>query len=722
VGRVSAATFDSDLLPDVDNSRSIGDSTTKWQTVSISKLLNLGVLDDLNSDINFPSPTTGSVYYNPAKNKIRVYDGADWTDVGNQWAISGNDISYNTGNVGIGATIPGAKLEVVGDIISKGTVWTPRNSTVGGYSVVYGNGVFVVVTNGGAANKIMISSDGINWKTSSAVDNNWTSVTYGNGLFVAVASSGTGNRVMTSPDGINWTTRISAADISWTSVTYGNGLFVAVSGTGTGNNRVMTSPDGMNWTIRSAAIDDWWTSITYGNGLFAAVSMGNSASRVMTSPDGITWTIRAGVAPNAWSSITYGNGLFVAVSGSGAVLTNRVMTSYNGIAWNPYPAASSNQWQSVTYGNGLFVAVSNSGTGNRVMTSPDGMNWTSRTTPDNNWSAVAYGNGVFAAVATTNLGAGFMMSSGRQESNLVIMDNVFHSIKIVDGNQGLNKVLTSDANGLASWQTPSSSSSSTIPFTAGMDITAGQAVYIHTDGKVYSTDAADNALTATYVGFASENITGGNVGNVQIFGKVTGLAGLTVGSVYYLKNATQTAQAAYNGAGADNSNLEYFGGSENFYQSFKPTNSQISKVEIGIYNNSVDTSNITLRLTIRSGTGIGGAIVATKDITVSQPPNNSQILSFYLNSPLNVTVGNTYTISLYGISGSYGGEQWAYYYDTLVDNYPDGKSERTDTTTFYERPFTAYYSTTRGALNASPGTVSKKAGIATSATELLLKE
>ena len=113
-----------------------------------------------------------------------------------------------SGNVGIGTTNPTDTLEVVGDIVSKGTKWTIRTS---------------------------------------AADNGWRDVTYGNGLFVAVAASGVGNRVMTSPDGINWTSRTSAADNDWLGVTYGNGLFVAVATSGL-DNRVMTSPDGINWT------------------------------------------------------------------------------------------------------------------------------------------------------------------------------------------------------------------------------------------------------------------------------------------------------------------------------------------------------------------------------------------------------------------------------------------------------------------------------------------
>ena len=55
----------------------------------------------------------------------------------------------------------------------------------------------------------------------------------------------------------------------------------------------------------------------------------------------------------------------------------------------------------VTYGNGLFVAVAYSGSGNRVMTSPDGITWTIGTSAaDNYWTSVTYGNGIFVAVAS----------------------------------------------------------------------------------------------------------------------------------------------------------------------------------------------------------------------------------------------------------------------------------------------------------------------------------
>ena len=258
---------------------------------------------------------------------------------------------------------------------------------------------------------------GITWTTrAAAADNDWWGIAYGNGLFVAVAITGTGNRVMTSPDGVTWTSQASAADNQWFGITYGNGLFVAVGFSGTGN-RVMTSPDGITWTTRNSQSDINWSSVVYGNSTYVAVSNTGGTSRVITSSDGINWTLRnvlCANAQNAWYSVTYGNGLFVAVSnnsyngGSGG--TDRVMTSPDGINWTARTTPS-NAWYSVTYGNGLFVAVAATGTGNRVMTSPDGINWTSQNSAaDSNWVSVSYGGGLFVAVANTGAGSRVMTS------------------------------------------------------------------------------------------------------------------------------------------------------------------------------------------------------------------------------------------------------------------------------------------------------------------------
>jgi len=99
----------------------------------------------------------------------------------------------------------------------------------------------------------------------------------------------------------------------------------------------------------------------------AAAAQPTAHPTAVPGPDfAAPWTIRDSAADNEWRSVTYGNGIFVAVSTTGS--GNRVMTSSDGITWTSRTSAADNDWFSVTYGNGIFVAVSYTGSGNRVMT------------------------------------------------------------------------------------------------------------------------------------------------------------------------------------------------------------------------------------------------------------------------------------------------------------------------------------------------------------------
>ena len=85
-----------------------------------------------------------------------------------------------------------------------------------------------------------------------------------------------------------------------------------------------------------------------------------------------------------------------------------------------------NAWYAVIYGNGIFVAVSTTGSGNRVMTSPDGIDWTLMASPaDNIWSGITYGNGLFVAVAVSGTGDR-VMTSGKKLENETNSDNIFN--------------------------------------------------------------------------------------------------------------------------------------------------------------------------------------------------------------------------------------------------------------------------------------------------------
>jgi len=188
----------------------------------------------------------------------------------------------------------------------------------------------------------------------------------------------------------------------------------------------------------------------------------------MTSPDGITWssTNVTGVPDNSWYDVCWSPelGLFVAVAYDGS---NRIMTSYDGFNWtsrtspNEYTA-----WVSVCWSPelGLFVAVAEAGTSgaNRVMTSPDGTTWTGRTSANENsgWISVCWSPELGLFVAVSWSGSKRVMTSpnginwtGRPSSNDEVNEwwDVCWSkelgIFVAVANRGTNKIMTSSLKG-----------------------------------------------------------------------------------------------------------------------------------------------------------------------------------------------------------------------------------------------------------------------------------
>jgi hypothetical protein len=213
-------------------------------------------------------------------------------------------------------------------------------------------------------------------------------------------------------------------------------------------------------------------------------------------------------------SVTYGTDLFVAVAQTGT--GNRVMTSPDGITWTSRTSAADNSWYSVTYGNGLFVAVANSGTGNRVMTSPDGITWTSQnSTADNAWLSVTYGNNLFVAVAGNGTGRVMTSPDGiTWTSRTSAANNSWYSVTYGNGRfvavaqSGTgNRVMTSD-NGI-DWTSRTSAADDewksvaygNNTFVAVAGAGTGSRVMTSPDGSTWTaqTSAANNSwISVTY--------------------------------------------------------------------------------------------------------------------------------------------------------------------------------------------------------------------------------
>lgn len=212
----------------------------------------------------------------------------------------------------------------------------------------------------------------------------------------------------------SWTEQ-STNGSAWSDITYNTPsegtyvdipIFVAVSNGST--TSVMVSDDGENWTpYNTSGTNLSWNAITSAvpntgtyddKTLFVAVGSSGDYQRIMTSPNGVTWTKRTATR-NDWKDITHGipregiyidTTVFVAVSDSNADgLNKQVITSNDGITWTSQDTLGmDSEWSSITSGvildestdinKTLFIAVSNvtnAGYSEQIKTTTQGFNY-----------------------------------------------------------------------------------------------------------------------------------------------------------------------------------------------------------------------------------------------------------------------------------------------------------------------------------------------------------
>ena len=309
--------------------------------------------------------------------------------------------------------------------------------------------LFVAVASSGV-NKVMISSNGINWTpivvTDGAIPSQWMSVCWSQeiSLFVAVAKFGI-HRVMTSEDGITWIPRTIEVEVSksaWHDICWSAelGIFVAVANIG--NYKVMTSSDGIVWagetTENTALYGVCWSAEL---GLFVAVGK-NVANNVMISSNGKMWrpiTITQELQNYEWLKVCWSAqlGLFAAVANNAP---NNVMISNDGINWTPktVETVTESAWTNICWSAelSLFIAVAESGT-HRLMTSNNGLIWTKRTTHvviNGEWNGICWSPelGIAVAVAKVTIDGLYrvMTSSlqGRPPTSYNVFDSSFNAI------------------------------------------------------------------------------------------------------------------------------------------------------------------------------------------------------------------------------------------------------------------------------------------------------
>jgi hypothetical protein len=338
------------------------------------------------------------------------------------WSIDQQKLYIGNGTINEGAPRLGNTeiLTEYSDVLTLAKTYSYKNQDAG-YSPTTGgktskfnsiafNGLnlYVAVGNNGA---VLTSADAVTWSPVYAnTTKTLNDICFGNGLFVAVGVDGT---IITSEDGITWTKSISTALINLTSVVFagdsspGSSInnFVATSTTG----QIIISPDASAWVTTPSVVSVNLHSVAYKNNFLVAVG---DEGTILTSIDSITWTVQDSPTMYNLKTVSYDYDQWI-IAGEVSV----VLISMDGINWgygytDTFRAAAksssnitvfvgdggviyktsdinltmcnsgtSENLYDIVYATNKFVAVGTSGT---IITSTDGVTWTSVTSGTTN--------------------------------------------------------------------------------------------------------------------------------------------------------------------------------------------------------------------------------------------------------------------------------------------------------------------------------------------------
>ena len=284
---------------------------------------------------------------------------------------------------------------------------------------------------GGAGQFIAVGNSGVALSSSNGTAP-WTSLSSGttNNLYdVAVNDTGTllvGDQEVRfrATGGSTWTNHITAlptnAPPAWVYLSaHGDSSRWLVAGrTGFLIEGSRTNGSDYVWQPSPDSSHAWLWDVTVQKGIYVAVG---DLATIQTSLDGILWarevvpvphtnTVLLGVGGTTNLLLAVGNAGNVLVSRAG--LTNMMITNYYGtnivvtnstfetlgVIWTNLPAFTTNSLQGIAASENLFVLSGDLG---KIFTSPDGTNWTPRSTPTANFlSSVAIGPNACVAVGS----------------------------------------------------------------------------------------------------------------------------------------------------------------------------------------------------------------------------------------------------------------------------------------------------------------------------------
>ena len=340
------------------------------------------------------------------------------------------------------------KCTVAGTFTTSGPIHVTGSSSNGTATLLY-IGTTAILTpemENAGVKSLTITNSGKGYTTTPTVTILDTGARY-----VAIASGSTDNCYTTSAGvlaGSAWTAGSALPSSDLVSLAYGNGVYVAVGGT----NSAASSTNGNTWTARTLPTlgAGSYSAVTYGNQMFIAISTGNVGTAI--SSNGNSWTAGGDLPTSAaWSSIAYGNGRFVAIASNSRTVA---ISIDKGLSWKLVtPGLPTNiNWTHINYGQGQFVAVA--GGSSICATSPDGINWTTRSRAGLTTSAayVQFGNPghvpTWISIGGTGSTSGAIIKTGAKALGRVkVASGVVSEIRMVEPGSGYPKGTVTGATG-----------------------------------------------------------------------------------------------------------------------------------------------------------------------------------------------------------------------------------------------------------------------------------
>ena len=285
----------------------VSNTTTSWSQITT----NIAAIDNIFWSSVCWSPelslfvavgSSASTSYTTTNNRVMTStDGFAWVIRSSAADISWSSICWSS-SLMLFVAIASSGGNVNNSVMTSpdGISWTSRTIPIANAwrSLCWSPelNLFVAVASSGTGNRAMSSSDGINWNLSNTVpDSNWKSICWSSelNLFVAVANSGT-NRIMISSNGINWAIVSEPSGVSgvWTSICWSAelGIFVAVANSATLNKNFMRSADGINWYSSFEINNASGQVITWSKDLEIFMVIDGAGQYCSYSYDGILWT------------------------------------------------------------------------------------------------------------------------------------------------------------------------------------------------------------------------------------------------------------------------------------------------------------------------------------------------------------------------------------------------------------------------------------------------